>query len=185
AVFTDCFPGGDARPRHFAVGVCLCPGRAHGREERPRRVTMPGGPVVVKVGGSLFDLPDLGQRLQGWLNAHAMPQAVLIPGGGPTADGVRALDRRFGLGEEKAHWLALRAMTLNAYFLANLLERATVVGSAEACARVWGDSGLPVLDAFAFAERDDAQPGHLPHSWDVTSDALAARVAQVLQARQL
>jgi hypothetical protein len=60
-----------------------------------------------------------------------------------------------------------------------------VVGSSEACARVWDNQGLPVLDAFSFAERDELQPGHLPHSWDVTSDALAARVAQILKARQL
>jgi aspartokinase-like uncharacterized kinase len=140
---------------------------------------------VVKVGGSLYDLPDLGQRLQRWLSTHAPPHVMLIPGGGPTADVIRTLDHRYALGEHKAHWLALRAMTLNAYFLADLLDRATVVGSVEACGRVWDNLGLPVLDAFAFAERDEAQSGHLPHSWDVTSDALAARVAQVLQARQL
>jgi hypothetical protein len=137
------------------------------------------------VGGSLYDLPDLGWRLQRWLRAHAPCHAVLIPGGGPTADVIRTLDRCHALGEEKAHWLALLAMTLNAYFLADLLDGATVVDSVEACGPVWDNAGLPVLDAFAFAKRDEAQPGHLPHRWDITSDALAARVAQVLQAQQL
>jgi aspartokinase-like uncharacterized kinase len=146
---------------------------------------MSGGPVVVKVGGSLYDLSDLGRRLQRWLSALAVPHTVLVPGGGPTADAVRTLDHCHGLGEEKAHWLALRALSVNAFFLANLVERAAVVGSAEACAPVWGSRGLPVLDAFAFAERDESEPGHLPHNWDVTTDALAARFALVLRARQL
>jgi aspartokinase-like uncharacterized kinase len=67
------------------------------------------GPVVVKVGGSLFDLPDLGPRLEVWLGARR--SVVLVPGGGPTTDVVRALDRTHRLGEEAAHWLALRSIS--------------------------------------------------------------------------
>jgi ELWxxDGT repeat protein len=82
---------------------------------------MSRGPIVVKVGGSLFDLPDLGQRLHAWLAAQGHARMLLVPGGGPTADLIRAFDRRYGLGEEAAHWLALRAMALNAWILAALL----------------------------------------------------------------
>jgi aspartokinase-like uncharacterized kinase len=141
--------------------------------------------VVVKVGGSLYDLPDLRLRLCNWLDSLDTPRVVLVPGGGPTAEVIRLLDHRHGLGEEKSHWLALRALSLNAYFLADLLPGAAVIDTGENCARLWARHQVPVLDAARFAERDEHEPGRLAHSWDVTSDSLAARVAIVLQAQQL
>ena len=146
-------------------------------------------PVVVKVSGSLFDLPDLGPRLTRWLAQFAPDpnscRVLLIPGGGPTTDAVRALDRCHGLGEERAHWLALHALALNAHFLAGLLPNTAVAESLEDCARYWRAGMMPVLDALAFARADEGRPGRLPHGWDVTSDAVAARVAQVARARTL
>jgi aspartokinase-like uncharacterized kinase len=135
----------------------------------------------VKVGGSLFDLPGLGPRLGRWLAALPAAGVLLVPGGGAAADAVRDLDRLHNLGDEKAHWLALRAMTLNAHFLASLLPELRVVESPEACG-----IGVAILDAFAFCLADERDhPGALPHSWAVTGDAVAARVAVVSGARQL
>lgn len=139
------------------------------------------GLVVVKVGGSLYDLPDLGPRLRGWLKGLGGGPVLLVPGGGPAADVVRELDRHHGLGEEAAHWLALRAMSLNADFLRVLLPEARVVAHPSATAAV----RLAVLDAHAFGRADEGAPGCLPHSWEVTSDALAARAAVVGGAERL
>src|SRR4051794_12217769 len=75
--------------------------------------------IVAKVGGSLYDLPDLGARLKLWLGP--LPRVLLVPGGGAMADAVRRLDNVHGLGEEASHWLALRALELNAQFLSHLL----------------------------------------------------------------
>lgn len=142
--------------------------------------------VVVKVGGSLYDLPDLGPRLQRWLAAWTHEaNIVLVPGGGPTTDVIRDLDRRHALGEETSHWLALRTLSLNAHFLAALLTSACVAADVAACRRAWEQKQLPILDAHEFARADESNAGHLPHSWHVTSDALAARVAVVVRARQL
>jgi aspartokinase-like uncharacterized kinase len=144
-------------------------------------------PVVVKVGGSLFDMPDLGPRLRKWLSAHADARFLLVPGGGPAANVVRDLDLRHGLGEEAAHWLALRALSLNAAFLATLLKDvpAQVVERLDECPRLWSRSTVAVIDAHAFALSDEGQPGCLPHRWSVTSDAVAARLASVCRASQL
>jgi aspartokinase-like uncharacterized kinase len=109
----------------------------------------------------------------------------VVPGGGAAADVVRRFDRDHGLGEETAHWLALRALALNAHVLAALLPGAAVVETPEAAARLWPQGGLPVLDGHAFARADDRRPGRLPHTWAVTSDSLAARVADVAAARGL
>jgi len=66
-------------------------------------------------------------RLAHWLAQLDSPKVVLVPGGGATADVVRAWDRQHRLGEETAHWLALRSMTFNAHFLKAILPGAGVV----------------------------------------------------------
>jgi aspartokinase-like uncharacterized kinase len=137
------------------------------------------GPLVVKVGGSLFDLPQLGARLRAWLEEQAAGGVILVPGGGAAADVVRQLDRAHGLGEEAAHWLAVCALTLNAHFLHALLAGAPVSEQVEEV------GGACILDVHAFLRRDEGRPGCLPHRWEVTSDAIAARVALVVGAREL
>ena len=126
--------------------------------------------TVAKVGGSLFDLPDLRERLTGWTRGLPGP-VLLVPGGGEGADVIRRLDRRHQLGEELAHWLALRVLAVNAQFLAGLLDTGVVPRPVA--------SGVTVLDAHEFCLADEDRPGALGHTWNVTSDAVAARVAEI------
>jgi aspartokinase-like uncharacterized kinase len=128
--------------------------------------------IVVKVGGSLYDLPDLGERLRTFL-ASLDPPRLLVPGGGPTADVVRDFDRVHGLGPVVAHWLALRACAMNAWFLRELLPTSVVVDLPLAC------PSLGILDLYAFAQADEGRECQIPHHWEATSDSVAARVAEV------
>ena len=120
--------------------------------------------LVAKVGGSLFDLPDLKQRLQQWLKSVS-GQVLLISGGGPSAEAIRQLHRIHRLPEEVSHWLAIRMMSVNGHFLKVLLGASA--------------KNYQVLDAFSFCSEDETRQGALPHSWRVTSDSIAARVAQI------
>jgi aspartokinase-like uncharacterized kinase len=141
--------------------------------------------LVVKVGGSLYDLPNLATRFRRWLETCGDVVAVLIPGGGATADVIRDLDKRHGLGGGKAHWLALRALSLNAHFLADILPGTRVVESLVDCQPA--TQALSILDPFGFARWDEEHfpDACLPHRWDATSDSLAARVAVVAKAQRL
>ena len=130
--------------------------------------------LVVKVGGSLYDLPDLTMRIRAWLERQHWTRVLIVPGGGPFAEVVRHLDWTHGLGEEVSHWLAIEAMSLAGQFLCRLLPEAIVL------ARVPGEPdgcGPFILDSLPFFREDEEQPGHYPHRWDVTSDSLAVRVA--------
>ncbi len=121
--------------------------------------------IVVKLGGSLYDHPRLRVGLNAWLETIPSP-VLLVPGGGEIADGVRAFDTIHGLGEEAAHWAALRALTVAADLVRTLVARPDV----------------EVLDAFAFCRENDQA---LPHTWAVTTDSIAASVAVVRKSRRL
>jgi aspartokinase-like uncharacterized kinase len=144
-----------------------------------------GFTTVVKVGGSLFDLPGLGPRLQKWLAQHADGEILLVPGGGSLAEVIREYDRLHALGEERAHWLALSALAVNARFLASLLPAAVVIPDVQRLAAGLLPGGIPILDPCAFARADEGRPGPLPHCWTVTSDSLAARAARRAGAKRL
>ncbi len=145
--------------------------------------------IVVKLGGSLYDLPDLRERLSVFLNQLPQGRIVIVPGGGATADVVREWDRVHRLGEETAHWLALRSLTFNAYWLQEMLSGAIVSAVIEQDyledSNQEDRSRWVLLDAFRFAQGDEGRPGALPHIWDATSDSVAARVAVVVRATGL
>jgi 5-(aminomethyl)-3-furanmethanol phosphate kinase len=145
-------------------------------------------PVILKVGGSLFDWPDLPARLSSHLAQRRAGgrRLVLLAGGGRAADLVRELDRTFGLGDLEAHRLALRSLDLTAHALAGLVPGLDVVEELPALAGVWNQGRIPVLAPRRWLDEVDARSADaLPPSWDVTSDAIAARVASVLGAEEL
>jgi aspartokinase-like uncharacterized kinase len=125
--------------------------------------------IVVKVGGSLFDHPKLGPGLHAFLKTFDVP-VLLVPGGGLVADTVRKLDRVHNLGEEAAHWVALRTLGVTAEFLERLLPNMEHVR---------------LLDVVSFAIAEDQKPDALPHAWSVTSDSLALKAAIVFGASRL
>jgi aspartokinase-like uncharacterized kinase len=142
--------------------------------------------AVVKVGGSLLDWPPLPTRLSSYLGERSCERLLLIVGGGRMADAVRGLDTAHGLGDERSHWLALRALDLTAHCLAAIVSGVAVVDDPGGCHRAWDAGHVPVLAPRRFLEADDrtaAEP--LEHSWVVTSDSIAARVAQRWGASEL
>lgn len=115
--------------------------------------------IVVKVGGSLYDHPQLGPGLRAYLDSLG-ETVLLVPGGGPFADAVRKLDALHHLSEAHSHDLALYAMNLAGNFLESLGISATILNAVEF-------------------------ESELPHSWNVTSDSIAARAAIIHRASRL
>jgi aspartokinase-like uncharacterized kinase len=143
--------------------------------------------IVIKIGGSLYDLPDLGRRLSCFLAELDSSRLLLVPGGGPTVEAIRQLDSCHRLGEDASHWLALQALSVNARFLVQLLleSRAELMSELVELPGAWERRALPILDPFPFALANDACSDRLPHSWETTSDSLAARVATVAGVHRL
>jgi len=141
--------------------------------------------IVVKLGGSLLDLPGLGRELRGWLDALPTRHVILIVGGGQAADVIRELDRIHHFGEAPAHWLAVRALSLAGRVVAELLPASRFVTALGDCEETWAVDCTPILDPHPVLLGDWSQEGELPHRWSVTSDSIAARVARLVGAAEL
>ncbi len=151
---------------------------------------MPGlGVRVVKVGGSLFTLSDLGPRLQRWLNQQTPAHDVLLAGGGRWADAIREADARFGLGQQTAHALCVETLRVSARVLAALLPGSPLVIRLPQLRTLLGaeSRGSWVFCPYHFLTRWEPRhhPRPLPATWEVTSDSISARLADVLGAGEL
>ncbi len=131
----------------------------HRPEELPASGMAPfrAGLLVVKAGGSLMDcIPGL----MGILAASGR-DLLIVPGGGPFADAVREA----GLPDEASHWMAVCAMEQMAWCWA--AAGAVPVGLDDPV------KGVCVLLPYGPMRTEDP----LPHTWEVTSDTIAAWVA--------
>ena len=138
--------------------------------------------IVVKVGGGLLASPGhLDAVLAELADAAARRRLLVIPGGGPFADAVREVDRQLTLSDEAAHWMAVLAMDQYAHLLVSRLRTAGLASDAAAIAVQLDHGRLPVLAPSRWLREADP----LPHSWDVTSDSIAAWVAGELNAGRL
>jgi aspartokinase-like uncharacterized kinase len=146
--------------------------------------------TVVKVGGSLLDWPELPRRLAAFLGGRRarLPseRTMLIAGGGRAADLVRTLDRIHQLGDERAHQLALHALELTANILAQLVSGSTVIDRLGALDDAWNAGSIPILaPRSSIIELARTAPTILPATWNVTSDSIAAWIADALRADTL
>lgn len=132
--------------------------------------------TVVKLGGSYA----LSPQLPAWLDALAAcaGRVVIVPGGGPFADAVRAAQPTMGFDDRAAHRMGLMAMNQFGCAVASLGRGYVLAESACAIARAVGARQVPVWCPVPMAlEAED-----LPASWDVTADSLAAWLAARLAA---
>jgi aspartokinase-like uncharacterized kinase len=138
--------------------------------------------TVLKVGGALLRDPAMFERAVQALGQIAADSRVLIvPGGGPFADVVRDLDRKYALGDDETHWMAVLAMDQHAHLLVSKIPRASLVESAVEVESGLEAGSLPILAPYRWLLATDP----LPHSWEVTSDSIAAWVAEACGASDL
>lgn len=143
--------------------------------------------VVMKLGGSLLLRPDLPDRLRHVLSKLNGDRILVVVGGGTAADVVRDWSVFHRLTDESAHWLAVSSLSLTRALLLSLMpEMSEVATPAEGIDR-WQASNAPLLlDVDAFLRHaESADPRPLPHTWDVTSDSIAAWVAARCSAVEL
>jgi 5-(aminomethyl)-3-furanmethanol phosphate kinase len=138
-----------------------------------------GAPTVIKLGGSFAFSADLGD----WIAAIAdcAGRAVIVPGGGPFADAVRAAQAQIGFDDRAAHRMALLAMEQYGCAIKSLHEALSFADSLGSIRRGLADHQVPVWLPTQMA----LSAADIPQSWDVTSDSLAAWLAGKIGAARL
>lgn len=134
-------------------------------------------PLVIKIGGSLAETGRLASVLA--MIGGARIPVVIVPGGGPFADAVRDLQSKMQFEDSVAHRLAMLAMEQMAECIVSRQPGMTVARSLEDISEAVMDGQIPVWAPLQMIGDDKT----IPESWDATSDALAARLAELLDAR--
>ena len=127
--------------------------------------------TIVKFGGSLAQTPHCAA----WLEALAAWRGplIVVPGGGPFADAVRAAQAALGFDDAVAHRMALLAMEQFAVALAAHSMGFALAASRDELNSTLREEKIPV---WLPAKMVLAAP-EVPQSWDMTSDSLAAWLA--------
>lgn len=142
--------------------------------------------TLIKVGGSLLSLPDLGVRLERLIHRLDRERVLLVVGGGPAADVVRGWDRQHALGPERSHWLAIDSLSLTARLLQQLLSSAELARTRTEAEAAWQSGRVAILEPRPWLEFFERERGaELPHDWTVTTDSIAGWLAVCWPAQRL
>lgn len=135
---------------------------------------------VIKLGGSLLGAPELGKWLE-TIVKFSDGKVVIVPGGGLFANSVREAQQISNVSDAVAHQMALLAMDQYGVMLAGI-NPALVTASSELeiAERGWQHRGIVWLPS-KMVLADES----IPQNWQVTSDSLAAWLANKLGAEQL
>jgi 5-(aminomethyl)-3-furanmethanol phosphate kinase len=135
---------------------------------------------VIKIGGSLLGSPELERWLQ-LIAKFSDGNIVIVPGGGIFADAVREAQKSSKISDATAHRLAVLAMDQFGLLLASMNPLlATARTECEIDERTWQHRGIVWLPSKMVLAEDS-----IPQSWDVTSDSIAAWLANKLGAQHL
>lgn len=137
---------------------------------------------VIKIGGGLAAVPGALERVCGAVSAAGCHHRILVvPGGGPFAEAIREFEGPFGLSPDTAHWMAILAMDQYAHVLVQRIPGARLIEEPGAVFQATKPGHVAVLAPSRWMRAADA----LPHTWEVTSDSIAAFVAGALDAARL
>ena len=135
---------------------------------------------VVKIGGSLA----ADELLPCWLHAlscYGGGEVVIVPGGGPFAEQVRISQHSWHIDDSAVHVMALLAMEQYGFLMSGIRTDLVPVECEVDMFRVLKKAGVPIwMPTFMVTNEEDIE-----HSWDVTSDSLAAWLARKIGASRL
>jgi 5-(aminomethyl)-3-furanmethanol phosphate kinase len=137
--------------------------------------------IVVKLGGSLIADPALSHWLEAVCSIKATDRRirfVVVPGGGPFADAVRKTQSELGYDDRTAHAMSVLAMDQFGILLCGLRSDLRGCALFDQFDDAWDARRVPVW----LPSRLLIGQTSLEASWRVTSDTIAAWLANTLGA---
>ena len=136
-------------------------------------------PVVVKVGGSLYDHREFVPGLRDYLDSLDKRRVLLVAGGGVFADAIRDLQMIHGFDDEVAHRHALGATVQTMEILNDLVGPLQITESPTWHHEKYLNLSRYVLLVSTFLLFFEGNFGKVPHTWELTTDSIAAYAAGV------
>lgn len=147
---------------------------------------------VLKLGGSLLSLPDIGWRTRSWLASQEPAENRIIAGGGEIVEAVRDLATVHPLPDDYWHWLCIDLLQSTFSLACRLFPDADAVETTDQFLRLFdlgrdAKQNCAIVNPAAFYTKTNHRslPLMLPESWDTTSDSIAALLARMLNAEEL
>ncbi|WP_409201097.1 delta 1-pyrroline-5-carboxylate synthetase [Methanobrevibacter sp. DSM 116169] len=131
---------------------------------------------VIKIGGSLFPnyAIDLAKSLKG-------TKTLIIIGGGEFANLIRKYDDNLDFSSKTSHETAIDSMDILAKLLNDKVESAKLAYTIEESQKAIDEGFNPIMITSKILNENNP----FEHSWDVTSDSIAAYFANLLKAKLL
>ena len=124
--------------------------------------------IVVKIGGSLIHRAKEAVKEIIDYSKESGEKILIVPGGSIFAETVR----RANASQQASHWMAVLAMEQYGYYLGDITGVKMIDDLSI-------EDGVRILLPYNLMRKRD----ELPHTWDVTSDTIAAWAAFNLNAR--
>ncbi|MGB7002784.1 MAG: amino acid kinase [Halobacteriota archaeon] len=124
---------------------------------------------IVKLGGSL---QEKGREIIRFLSDYAETKNhtfIIIPGGGHFVKWIKELSEQEVISDDAAHWMAVLGMHQYGFYLAD----GSGIAIAEREEELRNVVHIGLFLPYTLLKEDDS----LPHTWNVTSDTIAAFVA--------
>ena len=131
---------------------------------------------VVKIGGSLF--PDYAIDLADKLKNT---ESLIILGGGEFANLIRKYDEDINFSDETNHWTAIECMDIISKLVNDKVKSTKLAYSIDEANEISDKGFTPIFVVSEFLKTNDP----FECSWDVTSDSIAAYVADIFDANLL
>lgn len=139
---------------------------------------------VVKLGGSSMST-DYASLLRRWLAVQASAETIVVMGGGREISKVAKAQQHEEFDDAEAHWLCIEIMRQNAQNLARKMTEAKWLPCCSELPPAGTSTTLWIVDPWRFMLDDAKMKLPLPESWDVSSDSIAARLAERVAADEL
>lgn len=143
--------------------------------------------IVIKLGGSLLAQPQFVERFETWFTKRQQDRPgasfILLVGGGAPVEGLRQIDQANPLDQTVCHWLAVKQMNLNGKLVDSLLK-GWVLTKKIITIETASEPLRAIFVPHHFMQREESTyPGtKLSLGWNITSDAIATRLAVCLGA---
>lgn len=131
---------------------------------------------VIKIGGSLFPKSAISliNKLEG-------TNTLLIIGGGEFANLIRKYDKQIGFSNDITHETAIDSMDILAKLLNDKFDFTEIAVTIEEAKKISDNGKIPILLCSHILKVNEP----FKHSWDVTSDSIAAYISHIINAKLL